>query len=143
MQRPAKYLHRPAAYARDLELKVKAFELRKANASYRQIGQQLGISPNLARAWVKDVMSDYSEQMEESKQEVKQLELDRLDQISMKVFAKAIQGDEEAIKTFLKVSEQRSKLCGLYEADENAGIDPHKIIVSFESDWGSIRASDS
>lgn len=94
--------------------RVKALELRKSGASYRLIGQALGV--DVATAW-DDVQAELTAlRMLTVKvaEDVRTLELERLDRWLAKLEAHGIAaGDPQAINTAIRLSESRRKLLGV------------------------------
>lgn len=95
------------------ERRLKAFELRKAGASYRQIGRKLGVSGKTAHEDVQAVLSDLVAQSLSSAAEYRALELERLDAASLALFQHLETGDPQIVNSWVKVSESRRKLLGL------------------------------
>jgi hypothetical protein len=91
---------------------VQALGLRASGASYKQIGQVLGVSE--PTAW-RLVQQESANLISESAQEVLELELQRLDRLQLGLWAKAINGDVYAVDRVLRIMEQRAKLLGLYD----------------------------
>jgi hypothetical protein len=88
-----------------------ALELRKAGATYQMIAEQLGYAS--ARGAHKAVASALKATLKEPADEVRELELARLDAMLITLWRRVTQGDERAILTALKIGERRSKLLGL------------------------------
>jgi len=97
------------ARERDLE----AMELRKAGATYRQIGERQGTSLQAAYMRVKGVIAELTKLTAEEAVEVRKLELERLDVMLLGLWPKARAGDERAVSVVLKIQERRSALLGL------------------------------
>ena len=92
---------------------ARAFDLRKRGKTYRQIGEMLGYSHEQARQDIQSVLATLVAETKDSAQEVLALELARLDDIQVNVYLEALQGNERAIGTVLKIMERRAKLLGL------------------------------
>lgn len=90
-----------------------ALELRKRAASYRRIGQQLGITEEGARQCVLRALRRLRETVDESAVEVLALELQRLDDVTMPVLEKAAKGDLNAVDRLLRIQDRRAKYLGL------------------------------
>lgn len=90
-----------------------ALKLRCAGATFAQIGQQLGTS--FVTAWrdVRTALDAVVEERNESAQQLRALELERLDRLQLRLTPKAERGDCEAARVLVRISERRSKLCGL------------------------------
>lgn len=89
---------------------VEALRLRSTGLTYEQIGQHLGYSTRGAWGAVQKALD--SERRELALQ-VLELELVRLDELMIRPYAHAIQGDTRAIGTVLNIMDRRIKLLGL------------------------------
>lgn len=94
-----------------VERQRQAVELRKAGASFRQIAEQLGYSS--AGGAYKAVMTALRKTLREPADEMRGLELDRLDMLTFALWSEAQQGNLGAIDRLLRVMERRAKLLGL------------------------------
>lgn len=96
------------------ERRLKALEMRKAGANYREIGQALGIKKQCARRHVKKALDEINRQCAESAAELRQIELERLDRLQRAVWARAVDGDLTAVKTVVdSIMKRRALLLGL------------------------------
>ncbi len=95
------------------ERELRALELRKAGLTYRQIGEQLGITRAGARAAVRRALKRLDEQIGETAREVLQLEMGRLDAIQVAVWPRALKGDYKAVDRVLRIMRLRADLLGL------------------------------
>jgi len=96
-----------------VERRAQALELRKRGMSYRQIGQELGVSRNTAHKYVTAELDELRAETRASAEQLRDLELERLDQYLARLQPKIDDGDEKAIATALRVQERRAKLTGL------------------------------
>jgi len=96
-----------------VERRAHALELRKRGMSYRQIGQELGVSRNTAHKYVTAELDELRAETRASAEQLRDLELERLDQYLARLQPKIEDGDEKAIATALRVQERRAKLTGL------------------------------
>lgn len=87
-----------------------ALEMRKAGYSYDQIAEHFETTTSSARGLVKSAMEKL---IREPGEEVKNLELQRLDQLWSLAFNAAVSGDTDAITKCLAIQQRRSKLEGL------------------------------
>jgi hypothetical protein len=92
----------------------KTFELRRSGATYRAITTELGISPSAAFIDVKTVMSELKKLDIEEAEDYRTMELERLDAIQLALMPEVNQGNFKAIDRYLRISESRCKLLGLY-----------------------------
>jgi hypothetical protein len=102
------------------ERRVKAFELRKGGASYRQIGRALEVSEKTAHGDVMTRLRALARTEETVAADVRRLELERLDTLLVAHWAAATGGDERATRVALSILERRARLLGL---DAPAKID--------------------
>lgn len=93
------------------EREHQALELRKAGASYDQIAQQLGLAGKGVAHNV--VMRALKAFMQEPCDDVRALEVSRLDQMLLGVWQQARSGHIGAIQSALRIMERRSAYLGL------------------------------
>lgn len=93
--------------------RVKALDLRKAGATYQQIAAELGMSKEGARQSVKVALSDLQAVCAELAEEVRQIESERLDAMTLGLWDRARRGDVPAVQAVLKVMDHRARLLGL------------------------------
>ena len=89
----------------------RALDLRKAGLSYEQIAHRLDY--RTTRGAYGAVMAALQRSALEPADEVRMLEMERLNRLLLAVWPKAIEGEERAIDRALKIMEQRAKLLGL------------------------------
>lgn len=101
------------------ERALKALELRKKGFRYEQIAQQLGYSNrgSAHKAVMKELNLLAKECLEEASK-VRDLELQRLDDLFLAAWKAIADGSESAIDRALRVSESRRKLMGLDAAQK-------------------------
>ncbi len=93
------------------ERRRKALDLRKAGASYDAIAQQLRLSGSGSA--YKIVQAALKATYREPADDVRKLELERLDRLTLALWSRAQQGETEAIDRVLKLMDRRAKLLGL------------------------------
>jgi hypothetical protein len=93
------------------ERHLQALELRKAGASYRTIAEQLGYR-GVSGAF-KAVTSALKATLKEPAEELRTLELERLDAMLLPLWRRVQNGDEKAVDRVLRIAERRAKLLGL------------------------------
>ena len=102
-----------------LERRKKAVEARKGGFSYRRIAEVLALeygekySAVTAFRDVDACLKEVTQQLTHETEELRQLELARLDDWQVPLMSKAKTGDVQAIKTLVQISQQRCKLLGL------------------------------
>lgn len=93
------------------EQRRKALELRKAGAGYEDISRKLGLAgPGSA---YKIVQTALKNTYREPADDVRKLELERLDRLTLALWTRSKNGDEIAIDRVLKIMDRRAKLLGL------------------------------
>lgn len=99
----------------EVEREQEVIKLRRAGLAWSQVASQLGFANESGPFKVfRRVLARRLEELNESVDEVRALELDRLDaMLRGGLFAKAQGGDVYAIDRVLKISERRSALLGL------------------------------
>ncbi len=95
------------------ERRIQALELRKAGASYRRIGEALGVAAVTAHNDVHRALADLIAAQNSSAKEYQALELERLDAMLLAVWTDASHGHLGAVDRVLRISERRAKLLGL------------------------------
>lgn len=98
-----------------------ALRLREAGLTYERIAQQLGV--NLRTAW-DDVQIGLEISLYEPADQVRELELRRLDAMWATMYTKAIGGNIEATHAALRIQERRAKMLGIDapNPDDGTGI---------------------
>lgn len=93
------------------EKQVAALNLRKAGATFQEIASELGYAS--ASGAYEAVKSGLDKTLREPAEELRKLELERLDVMWTAVWENALAGDLDAIATALRISERRARLLGL------------------------------
>ncbi len=102
-----------AATIQAAENTKRAYDLRRAGISYREIAQTLGVSLDTAFHYVNDVLVETATLTTNLREEVRQLEIERLDSMLSGIWARASAGNERSVETVLKIMDRRSRLLGL------------------------------
>lgn len=93
------------------EKTLRCLELRRAGMTYDQIAERIGYKSAAAvYTLVKDALD---KSMQEPIEDVRRLEIDRLDRLELAVWPKAMNGDLGAADRILKIAERRARLLGL------------------------------
>jgi hypothetical protein len=107
-----------AAVARDRERQ--AFELRKAGATYEQIAAKIQphedgrtVTPPAVMKMIRRVLCRLEKLTEEDAEQVRRLEIERLDAMLLGLWQKARAGHEGAVDRVLRVMQRRAELLGL------------------------------
>lgn len=119
----------PGEVERIAARRVKALELRKAGGSYRAIAASLDC--DVTTAW-KDVQAELAALKQLSRDEaedVRAIELQRLDQWMVGLNRGAQQGDPRAVTALVRIAERRAKLLGLDAAARVAIEMPAPLVI--------------
>jgi hypothetical protein len=90
---------------------MQALEFRAAGASYRQIGDALGVSKPRAFKIVRKALDELVKHCEDTAERVRKLELHRLDRYRLALDSK--KSDPRVADTLIRISERVAKLHGL------------------------------
>jgi hypothetical protein len=88
-----------------------ALELRASGASFRQIGEALGVSKPRAFRIVRKALDELVEHCTDTAERVRQLELHRLDRYRLALDSR--KSDPRTVDTLIRISERVAKLHGL------------------------------
>lgn len=102
-----------AAKARGIKNREAALNLRRAGLSYERIGEKLGLGKTMAHKLVQQGMEQARQQIVAGADELRAIEVSRLDGMLEKLWPKAAKGDPHSIDRVLKIGERRAKLLGL------------------------------
>ena len=101
-----------------LENQFVALELRKSGLSYRKIAERLSINHQTAHNYVQKALAHLLELNNDSAEELRQLELERLDKITAAMDHWVEAGSFNHANIYLKAMERRSKYLGLDKPTE-------------------------
>jgi len=90
---------------------LKALELRKAGVSYQRIADTLGYKS--ASGAHKAVQTALKKTLQEPSDDLRKLEVERLDAALAAVWASVLKGQYGAVDRFLRIQERRARLLGL------------------------------
>lgn len=110
---------------RTTEKTLKALELRKRGLNYTQIGEKLGCARSTACRYVLSELENLADKCREEAVHVRDLELQRLDDLYLIAYRAIIDGyDLAGIDRCLRIMERRAKLLGLDAAEkiEHSGV---------------------
>jgi transcriptional regulator len=96
-----------------LALRREVYRLRTEGKTHRQIADALGIKAHAVSLCIEEESRLYLEECAERVATVRQMEVDRLDELFAVQMQIARDGDIEATKNCLRIMERRSKLLGL------------------------------
>lgn len=90
-----------------------ALDLRRRGWAYDRIGEAMGISRARAHDLVKAAYDELLLDTKRAAEEVRDQEVERLDQALEALWPKVEKGDDKALHSLLRLQERRSKLLGL------------------------------
>lgn len=96
------------------ERRGKALDLRRSGASLRRIAAQLHVSHEQVRLDIQAALSEAIKENVDNAEQLRTMELERLDDMLLRIAPQVNNGHLGAIDRALRISEQRSKLLGLY-----------------------------
>jgi hypothetical protein len=91
----------------------RVFEMRKAGATYDAIVRTVGISKQRAHEIVVSKLAEIRERTAEKVEDVRTIELSRLDDALLSIWPQVRQGNHGAIDRMVRMMERRAKLLGL------------------------------
>ena len=111
-----------------------ALELRKAGASYRAIGEKLGVSHVMAFNYISQALGALAEVQAAAAADLRTIELLRLDDMQLALAKQVRAGSLGAIDRTLRIMERRSRYCGLDspERQERSGEVTINIVYADE-----------
>lgn len=98
---------------RGREREEEALSLRLAGLTYRVIGEQMGISESGAYKAVVRALKRLNERVTENAEEVRRMELERLDKMLRGLWPAALRGNQGAVDRVLRVMQRRAMYLGL------------------------------
>ena len=109
---------RPARRARGqveaiVERRVRAFELRRSGATYREIARQLGADLHTVHSDIQAELLAIRVQTIEEARDLRALELERLDAMTVGLWPGIQKGNAANVGAGVRISERRAKLLGL------------------------------
>jgi hypothetical protein len=111
-----------------LEREVQALELRKAGVSYRVIAARMEMSQGGAFKAVMRAIDRIRAESSEKAEQLREIELMRLDSLQAGIWVDAVNGDPKAVNTLLRLMKRRAELLGLdAPSPKDAGHSAEKI----------------
>ncbi len=120
------------------ERTLQALELRKAGMAYNVIADKLGYRSKQA-AW-QAVHNALKKTLQEPADEVRALELERLDALYKAMYPQALKGNLGAVDRCLKISERRAKLLGLDAPVKSDVSGDLRVVVVYDQDSNDTPA---
>jgi hypothetical protein len=107
--------------------RLQAVELRRAGATFEQIGQALGCTRMRAWQLVAEEMARLNKERTEAAEGLLALECDRLDALHLVLWPKAMKGDLDAIDRLIKLSARRCRMLGL-DATPSMNVGVNRLV---------------
>ena len=95
------------------EREERSLNLRKSGATYDSIGRSLGITTDGAYKATIRALRRLNEKIIEGADELRRLEVERLDKMLAAIWGQVLNGNQGAIDRALRIGERRAKLMGL------------------------------
>lgn len=92
---------------------AEALALRVAGATYQQIGERVGLTLEGARQCVKRALERLDGEVAELAKELRQIEAERLDAMTLALWERARRGDIPSIDCVLRLQSRRARLLRL------------------------------
>lgn len=110
--------------SKSLTRREQAVALRVQGLSYLEIGRRMSITKQTAHSLVTKGLQETARRMAEDAEDVRQIELDRLDLAIALVMERVKKKDLAAVERLVRLEERRAKLLGLDAPDkyEHAGV---------------------
>lgn len=119
----ARQKNSPAKARREENRRI-AFELRKAGATFDEIGKAMGMTRQSAFELVTKTLAEIRSRTAEDVEHVRELELHRLDALLKGLWQSASKGSVNAVDRALKIMERRARLLGLDAPTKLASTNP-------------------
>jgi len=121
------------------ERRTQALELRKAGATFKQIGQAMHFSEQHAHKIVTEELVRMNQHRAETALEVTRLELERLDALWLGQWPQAKAGNAQSVDICLKIMQRRARILGLdaptkIAPTDTTGTGPCVIKVVYEGE---------
>lgn len=125
--------------------RAQALALRIGGLSFQAIGDKLGVTKQAAHALVVNALRDTNAQTAEAADELRRLELERLDTAQAAIWEAVLKGDVQAVDRFVRISKRRGELTGIDAPtkSEIAGADGGPLTVRIVYDDASAGSGDT
>ncbi len=96
-----------------IELQKKAYEMRIDGWRTKDIAEKLDITQTHTCKLIRVALDEAKEHNRELAEKLRDIELDSLQKLQPTFFARALDGDDDALISILKIMERRAKLTGM------------------------------
>lgn len=118
----------------DSEMALKAYHMRTAGKAWWDIAEELGVSENRAASLVAGKIAAAARLVDEgAKRHMLALEIERLDQLQLALWDRAIGGELRAVDAILRIISTRAKILGLEDATAST-VTNNTIVVAGSTD---------
>ena len=124
------------------QLEEECVRLRLAGLTHRQIAAELGVAPSSAYKRVRHALDEVNKHVSEDAEELRTLELLRLDELQSAIWERALEGDDKALRGVLSIMSRRAKLAGLDAPVKTEGITIDAIEASDDFELTSERVEE-
>lgn len=122
------------------EKKEKAYRLYLSGHGVCEIAKIMNTDHSRISVYIKEALEDQREANKELGNEVKALELKRLDTLMPSYYEKALEGDTEALYAMLKIMDRRAKYMGLDSPTEIKTEIHQKAYVGMSlTEWDQVK----
>lgn len=105
-------------YIRGLARRSAILNLRKQGFSFAQIGKQFNATSKEVAKLVAQALQELRDENKSTIEDIRELELQRLDLVLMSLADRVKKGDTSAIDRWIRTVERRCKILGLDRVDE-------------------------
>jgi hypothetical protein len=123
--------------------RAKALSRRIGGWTFDRIGDELGISAQAAHKLVKSALADLNVKVAENAEELRRLEMERLDTMRNAIWGQVLAGDVQAIDRAIKIGARLAALAGLdapAKADITSGGEAIQVTFDYAKLIGSPQA---
>lgn len=114
--------NQPAVIATVVENHARAWDLFKANMTFRQIAEAMGVSVSTAHGYVDDTLREMREHTALSAQDYADVQHAQIIDLMRGLWVKGISGDVDAVYAIKALMERDAKLLG-YDATTKVGLE--------------------
>jgi orotate phosphoribosyltransferase-like protein len=112
-----------------IDQRGRALHLRRGGLTFEEIAADLGVDEKRARRLCSDAMEDARAQVATAAEELRALEVSRLDSVLNSIWDSAMRGNLPVIDRVIKIMERRAKMLGLDAQERLDGLTPEEIAM--------------
>lgn len=122
-----------------VEQALKAWDMRLNGRPVHEVANEFGLSIESAKHLIKEAHEAIREDLKESMEQNRALDLDRIDGLLATYYPAAKAGDDKAAAIALKCIERRSKLTGTEPDDKRPSGEPRNVLVWIQAQLPQIN----